>query len=39
MSLEITFHGVLDRKETVLDYKNNNFSQGLKSQFSEGVKP
>ena len=34
VSLEITFHDVLDKKETVLDYKNNNFSEGLKSQFS-----
>ena len=39
MSLKITFHDVLDKKESVLDYKNNNFSEGLKSQFSEGVKP
>ena len=37
MSLEITFHFVLDKKETVLDYKNNNFSEGLKSQISAGV--
>ena len=37
MSLEITFHLFLDKKETVLDYKNNNFSEGLKSQFSAGV--
>ena len=37
MSLEITFHFVLDKKKTVLDYKTNNFSEGLKSQFSAGV--
>ena len=37
MSLEITFHFEIDKKETVLDYKNNNFLEGLKSQFSAGV--
>ena len=32
------FHGVLDKKSH-LDYKNNNFSAGEKSQFSKGVNP
>ena len=31
------FHDVLDKKETIYDYKNDNFSKGQKSQFSKGV--
>ena len=35
MSLEITFHNVLDKKETIYNYKNN-FLEGEKSNFSRG---
>ena len=30
------FHDVLDKKETIYHYKNNNFSKGQKSQYSKG---
>ena len=35
MSVEM-FHDVLVKKETGLDYKNADFSEGQKSHFSEG---
>ena len=31
------FHDVLDKKETIYQYKNDNFSKGQKSQYSKGV--
>ena len=30
-------HDVLDKKETIYNYKNDNFLKGQKSQFSKGV--
>ena len=36
MSLEKMFYDVLDKKETIYNYKNNNFSEGQKSNFSRG---
>ena len=33
------FHDVLDKKETILEYKSNNFLEGQKSHFSKGVNP
>ena len=37
IGVEIMFHDVLDKKETIYDYKNDNFSKGQKSQYSKGV--
>ena len=31
------FHDVLDKKETIYNYKNDNFLKGQKSQFPKGV--
>ena len=31
------FHDVVDKKETIYHYKNDNFSKGQKSQYSKGV--
>ena len=37
IGVEIMFHDVLDKKETIYHYKNDNFSKGQKSQYSKGV--
>ena len=33
------FHDVLDKKETILELKNNNFLEGQNWQFCKGVNP
>lgn len=35
--MELFFYDVLDKKATIFEYKNNNFSEGYTSQFSKGV--
>ena len=37
IGVEIMFHYVLDKKETIYHYKNDNFSKGQTSQYSKGV--
>ena len=39
MSLEIMFHDVLDKKKTILEWKNNKFLEGQNWQFCKGVNP
>ena len=39
MGLEIMFYDVLDKKETILEQKNNNLLEGQNWQFCRGVNP
>ena len=39
IGLEIRFNNIINRKETLFDYKNKNFITSQKWHFSKGVNP